>query len=62
MADPRTPRERRLDGFASQAIEGNPLTAEEKRMFEMFDRKDWSPDQRRAYIISAIKKKHIAAE
>lgn len=38
-----------------QRMEGNPLDAEDQAMFEMFDRKDWSHDQRRAYIISHAK-------
>ncbi|MDE0281990.1 MAG: hypothetical protein OXN16_13090 [Gammaproteobacteria bacterium] len=37
-----------------QAIEGNPLTAEEIAMFEMFEREGWSPECRRAYIASRI--------
>ncbi len=34
-----------------QAIEGNPLTAEEIAMFEMFEREGWSPERRRAHIL-----------
>ena len=37
-----------------QAIEGNPLTAEEIAMFEMFEREGWSPERRRAHIIRRI--------
>ena len=37
-----------------QAIEGNPLTAEEIAMFEMFEREGWSPEQRRAHILRRI--------
>ena len=37
-----------------QAIEGNPLTAEEVAMFEMFEREGWSPERRRAHIIRRI--------
>ena len=33
-----------------QTIEGNPLTAEEIAMFEMFEREGWSPERRRAHI------------
>lgn len=62
MTDTRIPRQRRIDGFAMQALEGNPLTAAEKRMFEMFDRKGWSHEQRRDYILSTIKKNPVAAE
>ena len=37
-----------------QAIEGNPLTAEEIAMFEMFAREGWSPERRRAHILRRI--------
>lgn len=62
MVDNRTPRQRRLDADALQALEGNPLTPAEKRMFAMFDRKGWSPEQRRDYIISLVTKMPRAAE
>jgi hypothetical protein len=35
-----------------QAIEGNPLTAEEIAMFEMFEREGWSHERRLAYILA----------
>ena len=38
-----------------QAIEGNPLTAEEITMFEMFEREGWSPERRRAHIVRRIR-------
>ena len=37
-----------------QAIEGNPLTAEEIAMFEMFAREGWSPERGRAHILRRI--------
>jgi hypothetical protein len=37
-----------------QALEGNPLSAEEKAMFEMFDREGWSNEKRREYIRKRI--------
>jgi len=37
-----------------QAIEGNPLSAEEIAMFEMFEREGWSPERRRAHILRRI--------
>ena len=37
-----------------QVIEGNPLSAEEVAMFEMFEREGWSPERRRAHIIRRI--------
>lgn len=57
MTDSRTRQQRRRDGYALQAIEGNPLTAAEKRMFEMFDREGWSAEQRRSYILASVGKK-----
>ena len=37
-----------------QAIEGNPLSAEEIAMFEMFEREGWPPELRRAHIARRI--------
>ncbi len=37
-----------------QAIEGNPLSADEMAMFEMFEREGWSPERRRARIVRRI--------
>lgn len=34
-----------------QALEGNPLDAEDIAMFEMFDREGWSQAERVAYIL-----------
>ncbi len=44
-------RQRRLEGIKLQEIEGNPLTAEEIDMFEMFDREGWSDEKCRAHIL-----------
>ena len=38
-----------------QAVESNPLNAEELAMFEMFEREGWSPERRRAYMLEHIK-------
>jgi hypothetical protein len=35
-----------------QVIEGNPLTADEITMFEMFEREGWPHERRRAYILA----------
>lgn len=43
-----------------QEIEGNPLTADEIAMFEMFEREGWSPERRRAYILASVS--DLAAE
>ena len=45
-------RKRSAEADHLQALEGNPLTAEEKAMFEMFDREGWSDERRRAYILA----------
>ncbi len=37
-----------------QAIEGNPVTAEEIAMFEMFEREGWPPERRRAHILRRV--------
>jgi hypothetical protein len=43
-------RERGREMEHLQAIEGNPLTADEIAMFEMFEREGWSHERRRAHI------------
>ena len=52
----RTPdkaaRERRLEMQHLQAIEGNPLSADEIAMFEMFEREGWPHERRRAHILA----------
>jgi hypothetical protein len=45
-------RERRLEMQHLQAIEGNPLTADEIAMFEMFEREGWSPERCEAHILA----------
>lgn len=48
-------RQRRLEAMNLQAIEGNPLDAEDVAMFEMFEREGWPHERRRAYILDRIK-------
>jgi hypothetical protein len=43
-----------------QEIEGNPLSADQVAMFEMFERQKWSHEKRRAYILARTKP--LAAE
>ncbi len=43
-------------GGGCQAIEGNPLTHDEIQMFAMFEREGWTPERRRAHILSICKK------
>jgi hypothetical protein len=45
-------RRRRLEAMNLQAIEGNPLDADDVAMFEMFEREGWSDEQCRTYILS----------
>jgi hypothetical protein len=47
-------RQRRLEAMNLQAIEGNPLDAEDLAMFEMFEREGWSDERCRAYILSRV--------
>lgn len=35
---------------AVHAIEGNPLTADDERLFQMFEEKGWSTEQQIAYL------------
>ena len=49
-------RERRLEMQHLQAIEGNPLDAEDIAMFEMFERERWSHERRLAYILEDAKR------
>jgi hypothetical protein len=53
-------RDRRFVAVRLQEIEGNPLTADDIAMFEMFERDGWSPERRRAYLIALAKS--LAAE
>jgi len=48
-------RKRRLVAMHLQEIEGNPASAEDIamfEMFEMFEREAWTHEQRRAYILA----------
>ena len=49
--DKRDGVKRRLDAAHLLAIEGNPVTAEDMAMFEMFDRENWPHERRLAFII-----------
>jgi hypothetical protein len=48
---PGQERQRRLVAKRLHEIEGNPLSADEVAMFEMFEREAWPPERRRAYIL-----------
>ncbi|AMN39203.1 hypothetical protein [Rhodoplanes sp. Z2-YC6860] len=48
-------RQRRLEAMNLQAIEGNPLDAEDVAMFEMFEREGWTHERCIAYILEQAK-------
>lgn len=43
-------KQRREVAMHLQTIEGNPLTADQIAMFEMFEREAWTHEQCRAYL------------
>jgi hypothetical protein len=47
-------RARRLDGMAMQQIEQNPLSEDQVAMFEMFESRGWSHEQRRDYLAARL--------
>jgi hypothetical protein len=47
-------RRRRLAAMRLQEIEGNPLSADDVAMFEMFEREAWPHERRRAYILAKV--------
>ena len=49
-------RQRGLEMQHLLLIEGNPLTADEVAMFEMFDREGWSHERRRAHILATVQR------
>jgi hypothetical protein len=53
-------RKRRLAAMHLQEIEGNPLSADQVAMFEMFEREAWTHERRRAYILAKVRP--LAAE
>lgn len=52
MSDKDMMRQRTLEAAHLQAIESNPLDAEQLAMFEMFDREGWSEERQQAYILA----------
>ncbi len=53
-------RQLRLEAMNLQAIEGNPLDADDIAMFEMFEREGWDDERCRAYVLA--RKPAIAAK
>ena len=48
-------RARRQEAAHLQRMEGNPLDAEDEALLDMFERKGWPYDKRRAYVIARAK-------
>jgi hypothetical protein len=48
-------RKRRLVAMRLQEIEGNPLSADQVAMFEMFEREAWTHERRLAYILAKVR-------
>ena len=61
MGNKDTVQQRAQEAAHLQEIEGNPFDAEDIAMFEMFEKKGFSPDQRRAYIIEQSRKRTAAS-
>ena len=51
-AEVEAARKRRLSAMRMQNIEGNPLSADQIAMFEMFEAQAWSHERCRAYILA----------
>jgi hypothetical protein len=47
-------RKRRLAAMRLQDIEGNPLSADQVEMFEMFEREAWPHERRLAYLLEKV--------
>jgi hypothetical protein len=48
--------------MAMQEIEGNPFDEADKALFEMFERENLSPDERRRIIIMQAKGQSVPAD
>jgi hypothetical protein len=48
-------RRRRIVAMRLQEIEGNPLSADQIAMFEMFESEGWTHERRRAYIFAKVR-------
>lgn len=50
-----TAKDKLAEAIHLQEMEGNPLDAQDRAMFDMFEREGWSQARRRAYIIERAK-------
>lgn len=57
MTDKETLRQRTLEAAHLQAIEGNPLDADDVAMLEMFEREGFSLDRQLAYVREDIERR-----
>ncbi len=62
MSDKDTIRQRTLEAVHLQAIEGNPLDADDLAMFEMFDREGFSIEEQLAYVAEDLKRRAMERE
>ncbi len=62
MSDKDTIRQRTLEAAHLQAIEGNPLDAEDLAMFEMFEREGFSPEEELEYIRADLQSRMLLKE
>lgn len=62
MSDEDTIRQRTREAAHLQAIEGNPLDAEDFAMFEMFDREGFSVEEQLAYVREDLNRRKRAKE
>ena len=61
VAETLAAKERRLEMQHLQAIEGNPLDAQDVQMFEMFERERWSHERCRVYVLERARAAAIQA-
>jgi len=55
--DPDNETARRLEMQHLNAIEGNPLTAEEIAMFAMFEREGWSDERQHSHVMGLLRQR-----
>lgn len=60
MSDRETLRQRTLEAAHLQAIENNPLDADDFAMLDMFDREGFSPEQQLAYVREDLERRQRA--
>lgn len=56
------PQQKLAEALHLQAVENNPLDAEDIALFERFEREGFTPDERRAHILAHVDVMVPAAE